>query len=165
MADVLFIPTIFGFGLDVYIILVVLGIPIYFIFRRRFKKRIQSTRKRKIVTWVSTILVTPLVYITIVAITFFCMEYYPNKDFDRQQWLTDKEERYEFAKDIVNSNMLIGKTKLQVEKILGNNSNPNENDYWYYDLGYRPELFNIDPDNLEIGFKNDKVILVEWHKR
>ena len=165
MIKLLTIPIVFGFEIEVYFIVIILGIPIYLIFRWFFKKRIQSVRKRRIVTWLATIAAAPLVYVAIIIIWTFCLEYYPNRDFDHKQWLIDKDERYEFVKDIVNSKMLIGKTKTQVQKILGGDDNTLESDDWYYDLGFRPELFNIDPDNLEIAFKEGKVISVEWHKR
>ena len=154
MIKLLYIPTIFGISIEVY-----------FIVRRLFKKRIASVGKRRIVTWLTTIIITPLIYVLIVITWFLLDSYYPNKDFNRQQWLTEKDERYEFAKNIVNSNLLIGKTKIQVIETLGDDGNDNKSNDWYYDLGFRPEIGNIDPDNLVLTFKNDKVVSVEWHKR
>ena len=155
MIKLLYIPTIFGISIEVYFILLLLSIPIYFIFRRLFKKRIASVGKRRIVTWLTTIIITPLIYVLIVITWFLLDSYYPNKDFNRQQWLTEKDERYEFAKNIVNSNLLIGKTKIQVIETLGDDGNDNKSNDWYYDLGFRPEIGNIDPDNLVLTFKNE----------
>ena len=165
MANILSTLTILGFDIEVYFILIILGISIFFIFRRVFKNRIQSMKQRRVITWVSTLIATPLIYVAIIILWIVCIESYPNRAFNRQQWLTDTDKRYEFAKDIVNSEMLMGKTKKQVQKILGVNGNAVQSDDWYYYLGFRPEIANIDPDNLEITFKGGKVISVEWHKR
>jgi hypothetical protein len=91
------------------------------------------------------------------------INYYPHRDFNKQQWLKNKETRYEYSKDIIESNILIGKTKAQVISILGDAGNLNTDDTWYYGLGYKPELFNIDPSSLAINFKNGKVVNVEQH--
>jgi len=165
MAQVLGTLTILGFGIEVYFILIILGIPIFFIFRRLFKKRIQSTKQRRVMIWMSTLVATPLIYLAIIILWTVCIESYPNRDFNRQQWLTDKDERYEFARDIVESQMLIGKTKRQVRDTLGDDGNDLQSNDWHYDLGFRPEIANIDPDNLEIIFANDYVASVYWHKK
>ncbi len=59
--------------------------------------------------------------------------------------------------------MLIGKTKNDVRKILGDEGNLDSNDNWYYELGFTPEIGNIDPDELDIEFKNGKVVSVGQH--
>lgn len=60
--------------------------------------------------------------------------------------------------------MLIGKTKAEVKLILGDEENLENNDLWNYYLGYRPQLFGIDPDVLDIEFKDGKVIKVSQHQ-
>ena len=60
--------------------------------------------------------------------------------------------------------MLIGKTKTEIQQILGDGDNTEQSDDWHYYLGYRPGFANIDPDVLYIEFKNCKVIRVEQHK-
>jgi hypothetical protein len=59
--------------------------------------------------------------------------------------------------------MLIGKTKEEVRQILGDEENKDESDNWIYELGFKPGFANIDPDILEIEFKNGKVEKVEQH--
>ncbi len=92
------------------------------------------------------------------------MSYYPTHDFDKEKWFTDEEKRYEMSDNIIESNMLIGKTKTEIQQILGDGDNSDQSDGWYYYLGYRPGFANIDPDVLYIEFKNGKVIKVEQHK-
>jgi hypothetical protein len=154
--------SIFGFGIEVYIILILLACPIFLIWRRVFRKFIKSNYKRNIAIWCATIFSTPLIYTTLIVLIFSIMNYYLNQDFDQKQWLTDKDERYQLSKDIIESKMLIGKTKPQIKKLLGDEGNKDENDDWFYDLGFKPGT--IDPDSMEIVFKNGKVASVVQHE-
>ncbi len=112
-----------------------------------------------------TVITTPIFYAVIVLTFFYISEYYPNKHFDQKQWFANKDERYEYSENIIESKILAGKTKAQVRQILGDEGNNDKDNDWYYDLGYRPEFANIDPDNLEITFKNGKVTAVIQNKR
>ena len=56
--------------------------------------------------------------------------------------------------------MLIGKTKSEVRGLLGEEGNSMESDRWEYYLGFVPGIANIDPDYLEIEFKNGRVVSV-----
>ncbi len=164
MTTLLYIPTILGVSIEVYFILFVLSFPTFFLWRWLLKKFIKVDRIRKIASWVATLIATPLIYIGIIVLLFFIMSYYPTHDFDKEKWFTDEEERYEMSDNIIESNMLIGKTKTEIQQILGDGDNSDQSDGWYYYLGYRPGFANIDPDVLYIEFKNGKVLKVEQHK-
>ena len=157
-------PELFGISIEVYVIVPLLGIPVFFLWRGVFRKSRQKLTT-KIGIWLLTIITAPMIYVCIMIIALLVMDYYPNRDFVKQQWLTNKDKRYEYSKDIIQSKILIGKTKKEVKQILGDDSNSGTSDDWYYDLGYRPELANIDPDNLEITFKNGRVNDVVQHER
>lgn len=163
MTTLLYIPTLFGVSIEVYLIFIVLGIPAFFIWRLLFKKFIKDDKRRKIAIWMATLITTPLIYIGIIMLWIFSMSYYPAHDFDKERWFLDKETRYELSEDIIDSEMLIGKTKSEVRQILGDESNADQSDHWSYYLGFRPGLFNIDPDVLDIKFKRGKVIRVKQH--
>lgn len=92
------------------------------------------------------------------------MTYYPNIDFDKQKWEENQEKRYKMSKNIIKSEMLIGKTKEEVIELLGEDYHTYDDDHIAYDLGFVPELFNIDPDVLDIYFGNGIVIKVEQHR-
>jgi outer membrane protein assembly factor BamE (lipoprotein component of BamABCDE complex) len=94
----------------------------------------------------------------------FSLSYHPTNDFDKEKWFADKETRYELSEDIIESEMLIGKTKSQVRQILGDENNTDQSDHWSYYLGFRPGLANIDPDVLDIEFKDGKVLRVGQHE-
>ena len=156
-------------GIDdsVFVFLIILGIPVYFLWRWVFKKANKLdklTTPTKIATWIATVISTPVLYVAIVLLFFSVSEYYPNNNFDKKAWLTNKDERYEYSSNLIDSKILINKTKAEVRQLLGDDGNLDSSDDWYYDLGYRPEIGNIDPDSLEIEFKNGKVINVKQNK-
>jgi amino acid transporter len=164
MTKLLYIPELFGVSIEVYFIILILAIPTFFIWRWIFRKYIDDKKKQNIATWIATIIATPVIYVGLVMLWIFCISYYPSKDFDKQKWLTDKEKRYELSEEIIESKMLIGKTKAEVRQILGEEENLENNDLWNYYLGYRPQLFGIDPDVLDIEFKDGRVIKVSQHQ-
>lgn len=155
--------NIFGISLEVYLICIILSIPIYFACQWFYKKIIKDILTRKIATWVSTLVLTPITYYYSILLLFVILFYSPNNTFDKLKWLKDKETRYELSKDIIESQLLIGKSKLQVIEILGIDSNCEENDCWNFYLGFKPGL-SIDPDFLKITFKNGKVIKAEQYE-
>lgn len=97
---------------------IVLLVPYFFLFRFLFKRmRIKA----------------PSIYAAIVAILFviaccqlfnhYNLNYlYPkirSEKFNAQKWHSAKNERFKMARDIIASNMLIGKTQQEVTVILG----------------------------------------------
>lgn len=101
-----------------------------------------------------------IIYVVIIFIWLLSMRQYPTHNFDAQVWFTDTERRYEISQDLIESEMLIGKTKSEVRQLLGDEGNVDESNRWAYYLGFRPGFANIDPDILEITFKEGKVIEV-----
>jgi len=93
----------------------------------------------------------------------FSITYYPNKDFDQNKWKSNIEARYEMSKDIIDSKLLIGKTKKEVVDLLGSDFYTHGENHIFYDLGFVPGLLNIDPDFLDIYFENEIVNRVEQH--
>ncbi len=164
MTTLLYITTFFGVSIEVYFILMVLGVATFFICRMFFKKFIKVEKTRKIATWIATLIATPLIYIGIIMLWLFNMSYHPTHEFDKEKWFADKETRYELSENIIESKILIGKTKSEVRQILGVENNLDQSDYWSYYLGFRPGFANIDPDVLDIEFKNGKVIKVGQHE-
>ncbi len=160
MNPILYIPQIGGISIEVFFILLILGFPVYFVGRRLYKK----ARNRKVFTWLTVIIATPIIYFFLAYLVFASAESYPHNNFDKRGWSENKEERYQYAEDIINSKILIGKTKKEVIGILGDENNPADSDEWYYDLGFRPEIGNIDPDSMVITYKDGKVIKVEQHQ-
>ncbi len=65
------------------------------------------------------------------------------------------------SEDIIDSKMLIGKTKEEIIELLGQNFYSISENHIAFELGFIPRLINIDPDALNIYFENEKVIKVE----
>jgi hypothetical protein len=127
-------------------------------------RKTESKPKRIALTLSLAAVSTPIIYGLIIMAWFFTISYYPNRDFDRKAWLTDTDRRYEYSHDLINSKLLIGKTRKQVEQILGKNSDTSQTELYYY-IGYRPEIGGIDPSSIIIEFKNGKVDNVTEHDR
>lgn len=156
----LYIPTLFGVSVVVYFILLVIGVLTFFIWGKITKKLIKIEKTRKIITWIGTIVATPLIYIGLIILWYCIICYHPTRRFDKQKWFTEKEIRHELSEDIIDSKMLIGKTKSEVEQILGDGDITGNSEHWGYYLGLRQSFTGIDPEFLDIEFKDGKVIKV-----
>ena len=162
---ILNIHQIFGLSIEVYIINLILGIPVFFLLRRISRKLIKNDRIRKTIIWIATLICTPLIYIGLIILWISISSYYPTNDFNKIKWDTDKDKRYEMSDDLIKSKILIGKTKQDVIKILGNGDNNLESNTWYYGLGFAPRFMTIDPDVLIIEFTGEKVSEVRQLKK
>jgi hypothetical protein len=69
----------------------------------------------------------------------------------------DKEKRYEMIEDLLEKEILPGKTKEEVKNILGAEFYKYDDNLWIFDLGSVPGLLNLDPNTLHIYFKDGKV--------
>jgi amino acid transporter len=154
-----------GLDYSVFIINLIIAIPTFFILRWTLKKFIKEDDSlRKLITWGGTIILTPIIYVGLIVAFVFYISYYPTEDFNETTWRTEKEKRYEMTKDIIENDLLIGKTKEEIVKILGDDYFKYNEDHWGYEVGFVPGLFNIDPDVLDIHFKDDKVESVGQHE-
>ena len=76
----------------------------------------------------------------------------------------DEGKRYEMTENLIKSELLIGKTKVEIHDLLGDKYYKYNEDHWAYEVGHVPGLLNIDPDVLDIYFKEGKVVRVEQHE-
>lgn len=82
--------------------------------------------------------------------------------FDKNQWRSDPLRRYQMVDDIIESQLLIGKTKDEVIFLLGepNSSISGKRDVFLYRLGNPPSFFESKKEQLLIAFENEKVMKV-----
>ena len=152
-------------GIEVPIIILLISLPVYFLIREILKKlKLGTEKNRWLITFLITLLVSPVMYILSIMIWMFSISYYPSQDFDKQQWSTEKHERFKMSEDIIESKLLIGKSKIEVIEILGDDFYTYDINHIAYDIGHVPGFFNIDPDVLDIYFENGKVIKVDQHE-
>ena len=152
-------------GFEVPILILIIAIPTYFICNwSATKLEIGTERIRRYLVIVSTIVLSPLIYAGLIMIWIFSVSYYATHGFDQEKWNTNLEERYRMSKDIIDSEMLIGKTREEVIDILGAEYSLGANDVLIYELGHVPGLLNIDPDFLEITFRDNMVIHVRQYE-
>jgi len=158
---ILDIPVIFGLSIDVYFILLIIAIPTFLFWRWLLKKYITVDRTRKIATWSATIIGTPIIYVGLIMLFMLGMSYTPSRDFDKSQWLTDREGRFQMAGDIVSSKMLISKDTTEVKQILGDPTWRQPTiATWTYDIGMGGGGLGFMFHNLVIKFDKGKVVAV-----
>jgi hypothetical protein len=134
--------------------LFIFSIPLYYFWRWLYKKFISDKTKMLIATLFSTLISTPIVLKGLILLFFIYVSYYPKIDFDRAKWIAEPNKRYQMTESIIQSKMLIGKTKEEVKVLLGSG------EQGAYYIGFLPGGFSIDPDILGIQYKNGKVVKV-----
>ncbi|MFK7781927.1 hypothetical protein [Psychroserpens sp.] len=79
--------------------------------------------------------------------------------FDKNLWSTQPSKRHEMVDDLIESQILINKTKDEVIDILGepNSSFTNEKDVFTYRLGQAPSFMKSKRERLLIVFEANKV--------
>lgn len=145
-----------------YILTLLVSIPGVIIWNWLFKKMIRSDKLRKLTAWLVTFAMMPVIYRAIVVPWYLGLSFFPSQNFTPEKWHSAAEKRYEMSEDIIDRDILIGKTKQEVQVLLGKSENSFENNEWEYILGARPGLFVIYPDVLNITFKSGKVVKVRW---
>ena len=162
MTHLLEIPVFFRMGIEVYFILLLISIPTYFFWRWVFRKRIVDKTKRNITSLVSTIILTPVIYLGLIGILIYLISREPSSDFDKSKWLADREGRFAMGDDIVKKNILIGKDTNQVKQLLGQPTwQDSLNTSWTYDMGMGGGGLGFLFHNLSVQFDKAKVVKVD----
>ena len=143
--------------MNVIIINLILAIPTFFLVILISKKSNPTwNRLRNPLLWLTTFFVTPIVYVGLIFTWISIETYYPEKEFDKEKWAENVEKRYKYADDLVDNEKLIGLTRQEIKEILGEPEYESKSSMTYY-IGFSPRhIFGIDPDYLEIEFKNEK---------
>ncbi|MFB9058168.1 hypothetical protein ACFFU9_15595 [Mariniflexile ostreae] len=98
--------------------------------------------------------------------------FYHQKHFNVERWKDKPSLRYEMTDEIINKNILIGKTKLEIEAILGKSEwnswdetlKAHSPDIWHYNLGFKPGAFNKQQETMEILFSKDSLKTVRQYQ-
>jgi len=164
----LYIPVLFGYSIEVYFIHIAIAVPLFFIWKRILRNKLQDTTTRKIIAWAATIVTTPIIYAGLMVLFIYYLTYTPKRHFDKSSWLRLKSERFEMAEDLINSKQLIGKDTFQLKQLLGNpsmvyesSSNGDHLKSWSYDMGSGGGGLGFLFHDLSVKLKDDKVVKVE----
>lgn len=139
------IPTILIILLLVYLIKLIMN-------------KIGFFKERKILKVTAIFFSTISIYLVIAYVTFSYISNGPDIDFDKKLWMENREIQYQMVDDLVESNILVGKTEYIVKGIIGEPTQISvEKNKWRYEITGRTwsEFTLI---TLELNFENGKVI-------
>ena len=100
------------------------------------------------------LVVTLVIFMMINRFFFKCI----HEEFSVRGWNEYREERYTYAKDIIENELLLGFSKNEVKELLGHEFNDMNSMNWSYYLGTCSGLFRIKKKKLVVYFnKRNKV--------
>ncbi|MBT8245631.1 MAG: hypothetical protein HKP48_09805 [Winogradskyella sp.] len=125
---------------------------------------LNTVDKRKWLTVIISLVLTPFVYFYM-AYPFINIvsNYHHQKYFDAQAWTEKPALRYEMIDFTIESDTLKGKSKIEVESLLGkaewltwnDTKKTHDTNKWNYGLGIKPGAFTDEKTNIEITFTNN----------
>lgn len=127
---------------------------------------LNTVDKRKWLTGLVSLVLTPFAYFYVVyPFINIVSTYHHQKYFNADAWKEKPALRYEMIDDTIQSDVLIGKSKSEIEVLLGkaewiswnDAKEAYDKDKWNYGLGIEPGALTDEKSNVEIIFKNDLV--------
>lgn len=162
MIPFLYLPIIYGISLEVFVINICIALLLYFPLRWTIKKLISNRLIGNIITWISALTIALIIYIGIIELYIFSITREISRDFDQSTWMTNQDERFEMADDLIKRKVLYEKDSTQVKLLIGNpNWQDSLNMKWTYDMGSGGGGLGFLFHMLEITFASTKVIKVE----
>lgn len=133
---------------------------------------VKTIDKRKWLAVLVSLVLTPIVYFYVFyPILNIFSSYHNEKYFNSEAWIEEPSLRYEMTNNILESDTLIGKTKPEIQHLLGtyewlswNDSIKNHDEnLWNYALGMKPGAMNTKKECMTIIFKDGKVTNIETY--
>ena len=127
---------------------------------------LRTIDKRKWLSALISFVLTPFVYFYLFyPFVNILSSYHHQKYFDAEAWIENPQLRYEMIDYTIGSDTLIGKSKADLTRLLGNEEwfswddakKVHDTNKWNYALGIEPGAFNTKKECVEITFKEDKV--------
>ena len=134
---------------------------------------VKTIDRRKWLTALVSLAITPFVYFYgLYPMINIFSNYHHQKYFSSELWKDKPALRYELSDDMLTSEILIGKSKNEIESLLGaaewlswsDMLKNHDVDKWNYALGIEPGAFNTEKECIEIIFKNDIVVDINTYK-
>lgn len=142
---------------EVPVIIVLIAIPTFFILGWILKRFIKNKQTRNWTLIAGTVIIAPLLYLVFVLAFFSYLSIKPQHEFNKEKWLADKHSRFEMRDDIIESKILIGKSKSEIIDLIGKPESKDTTELWKYYLGMSEAGFGVQINYLEITFENRKV--------
>tara|TARA_R110002050_G_scaffold74772_6_gene160324 strand:- start:92425 stop:92910 length:486 start_codon:yes stop_codon:yes gene_type:complete len=129
--------------------------------------------KRKWLTFLISIVVTPITYFYVLyPVVNIFSSYHHEKYFKVQTWEKIPRLRYEMLNNIIDDSLLIGKSKQETKALLGASEwygwddtiKANNPEKWNYNLGFKPGAFNNMQECIELEFTNNAVKTVRQYQ-
>ena len=134
---------------------------------------INTIDKRKWLTFLISLVLAPIVYFYL----FYPMlnifsSYHHQKYFNTEAWNEKPALRYEMIGNIVDESLFTGKTKSEIEILLGKSEwfgwdesiQANSPEKWNYNLGFKPGAFNKMQECVEFSFINNRVNTIKQYQ-
>ncbi|TCK69416.1 hypothetical protein DFQ05_0937 [Winogradskyella wandonensis] len=127
---------------------------------------LKTVDNRKWLVFLISLVLTPLTYFYVVyPFINIVSSYHHQKYFNSEAWLEKPALRYEMIDSTIETDTLKGKTKTEIETLLGkaewltwdDEKKAHDTNKWNYGLGIEPGAFTDEKSNVEISFKNNKV--------
>lgn len=135
---------------------------------------LNTVDKRKWLTFIISLVLTPAIYFYM-AYPFINIisNYHHQKYFDSEIWIKKPDLRYEMIDNAIERDTLIGRTKTEIETLLGkaewltwkDSNKMHDDDRWNYSLGIEPGAFTDEKSVIEVTFKSNKVIELRTYKK
>ncbi len=138
-------------------IILIIGIPTYFLLHWILKKFIIDSRTLKVSSIIGTLILAPILYFGFIFLFVSYLLYEPQYDFDKEKWFADKNTRYEMRDDLVDSGILNGKTKREIIELIGKSESADSTDIWTYNLGMSGAGLGWQFNRLELTFEDGKI--------
>ncbi|GAA4807360.1 hypothetical protein [Litoribaculum gwangyangense] len=129
--------------------------------------------KRKWLSFLISLVLTPIVYFYVFyPLLNIFSSYHHQKYFDGEAWRDKPALRYEMSGNMIKDSLFIGKTKTEVETLLGtaewygwdDSLKANSPDKWNYNLGFKPGALNYMQECIELEFNNNTVKKVHQYQ-
>ncbi len=141
------------FTLSIILVFLLSSTIVYFFFKKRNPA---SKPLKNMIYWASSMILSPIIYISSIWIWFSIGANYEDKPFDKTEWMNNQHNRYIYTKDIVENDLLKNLSKEDVIELLGKPSEKNDSTF-VFQTGYNPKIFmNGRPDFLEIRFADGR---------